>query len=141
MKTFFRSTILGVAAIALLSAQTAAPRMGAGRRAMAQTRQRGAARQKLLAGYLGLTDAQQAQMKSIRDNSRLAAQPIRQQLRQNRADMRAAVQAGKPVDQIAAAQGALMGKLIAIRANTREQMRAVLTPAQVQKLKDLHKNG
>ena len=46
-------------------------------------------------------------------------------------------QAGKPVDQIAASQGALMGKLITIRANARAQMRGVLTPAQIQKLEDL----
>jgi Spy/CpxP family protein refolding chaperone len=137
MKTFVRSTILGVAAIALLSAQAPNPRLGQGRRAAAQMRQRGAARQKLLAGYLGLTDAQQAQMKTIRDSARLAAEPVRAQLKQTRADLRAAVQAGKPVDQIAASQGALMGKLTAIRANARMQIRAVLTPAQVQKLQDL----
>jgi Spy/CpxP family protein refolding chaperone len=134
MKTFVRSAILGVAAMALLSAQAPA-RFG--------MRQHSAARQKMLAGYLGLTDAQQAQIKTIRDNAKQSAQPIRQQLKQTRADLRAAIQAGKPVDQIAASQGALMGKLIAIRASTREQVRGVLTPAQIQKLQDLRgsRNG
>jgi Spy/CpxP family protein refolding chaperone len=92
---------------------------------------------KLLAGYLGLTADQQARAKTIRQNARTAAQPIIQQLKQNRADMRAAIQAGQPVDQIAAARGTLMGKLIAIRANAREQFRALLTPAQIQKLSEL----
>jgi Spy/CpxP family protein refolding chaperone len=92
---------------------------------------------KLFAGYLGLTADQQARAQAIRRDARTAAQPIIQQLRQNRADMRAAIRAGQPVDQIAAARGALLGKLIAIRANAREQFRALLTPAQIQKLSDL----
>jgi Spy/CpxP family protein refolding chaperone len=96
------------------------------------------ARQKLIAGYLGLTDQQKTQAQTIFSNARAAAQPIRAQLRQARADLRAAVQAGKPVDQLAANEGSLVGKLAAIRANATVQFRALLTPDQVQKLDQLH---
>lgn len=92
---------------------------------------------KLMAGYLGLTADQQARAKTIREQARTAAQPIVQQLKQNRADMRAAISAGQPVDQLAAARGTLVGKLTAIRANAREQFRSLLTPDQIQKLAQL----
>ncbi len=141
MTNFLRSMVLSVAAVGLLAAQAPVSAPQAGRRAAAQMRKRGAVRQKLLAGYLGLTDAQQAQIKTIRDSARQAALPLRQQLKQTRADLRTAIQAGKPVDQLASSEGALMGKLIAIRANAREQMRGVLTPTQIQKLQDLRKQN
>jgi Spy/CpxP family protein refolding chaperone len=93
---------------------------------------------KLMAGYLGLSADQQTKAQAIFTASRQSAQPLREQLRQARQDLRAAVRDGKPVDQLAANQGVLMGKLAALRANAAEQFRALLTPEQVQKLDALH---
>jgi periplasmic protein CpxP/Spy len=91
-----------------------------------------------MVGYLGLTDQQQAQAKTIFANARTVAQPLRTQLQQARANLRTAIHDGKPVDQPAANEGALMGKLAAVRANAAEQFRGLLTPAQLQKLEQLH---
>ena len=89
-------------------------------------------------GYLGLTDQQQTQAKAIFSSARESAQPLRQQLKQVRADLRAAIQAGQPVNELAANEGKLRGQLVAIRANAAEQFRGLLTPPQLQKLQDLH---
>ncbi len=95
---------------------------------------------KLMAGYLGLTDQQQAKAKSIFASAHESAQPLRQQLKQARADLRSAIQAGQPVDELAANQGKILGQLAGIRANAAEQFRSILTPQQLQKLQDLHSN-
>jgi Spy/CpxP family protein refolding chaperone len=44
------------------------------------------------------------------------------------------------VDAIAAEQGKLLGQMIAIRANTREQFLKLLTPEQLAKLDQLQAN-
>jgi periplasmic protein CpxP/Spy len=130
-------TAIGVAGLAAGMAFAQAPqgataghphRMGA-RRAM---------RRKMMIGYLGLTDQQQTQAKAIFSGAHDSAQPVRQQLKQVRADLRAAIQAGQPVNDLAANEGKLRGQLVAIRANAAEQFRGLLTPAQLQKLQDLH---
>lgn len=95
---------------------------------------RGAAGQELLAGFLGLTDAQKAQAKTIFENAKTAAQPIRTQMKAARATLNAAITGGQPVDAPAAAVGTLFGQLTAIQANARVQFRAILTPAQLTKL-------
>ncbi len=100
-------------------------------------RHRGNWRQ-LMADYLNLTPGQQAKAKAIFGSARESAQPIRQQLRDVRTQLRAAIREGKPVDQLAAQQGSLSGKLTAIRAGAMEQVRGLLTPDQVQKLDQLH---
>jgi Spy/CpxP family protein refolding chaperone len=94
---------------------------------------RGRVNQELMASYLGLTDDQKVKMKSIRESARESAKPIREQLRQVRTDLNAAIEAGKPVSELAASEGNLMGQLVALRANTRVQMRALLTPEQLAK--------
>ena len=96
----------------------------------------GAAGRELLAGYLGLTDAQKTQAKTILDNAKTAAQPIRTQMKAARGALEAAVVAGQPVDAPAAAVGTLFGQLAAIRAGAWEQFRAILTPAQLTKLNE-----
>jgi Spy/CpxP family protein refolding chaperone len=95
-----------------------------------------AAGRELLAGYLGLTDAQKTQAKTILDNAKTAAQPIRTQMKAARGALEAAVVAGQPVDAPAAAVGTLFGQLAAIRAGAWEQFRAILTPAQLTKLNE-----
>ena len=120
-------TVLGALAGGMLLAQGPGPRG----RGMAM---RGHASQELLAGYLGLTDAQKAQAKTIFDNAKTAAQPIRSQMQQARATLSAAIKAGQAVDAPAAAVGNLFGQLTAIQAKAREQFRAILTPDQLTKL-------
>jgi Spy/CpxP family protein refolding chaperone len=95
---------------------------------------RGHGSQELLAGYLGLTDAQKAQAKTIFDNAKTAAEPIRSQMQQARTTLNAAIKAGQPVDAAAAAVGNLFGQLAAIQAKAQEQFRAILTPDQLAKL-------
>ncbi len=108
----------------------------------AQTQHRAAVRQQqMLYGYLGLSDAQKAQAKSIFDGAKTAAQPVRAQIKESKADLRAAIAAGKPVNEIAAKVGALTGQLIAIRAGAQEQFRALLTPEQINKLQQLGRRG
>jgi Spy/CpxP family protein refolding chaperone len=95
----------------------------------------------LMRNYLGLTDQQKAKAETIFSNERNAARPVREQLRQARAEMRSAIQNGKPVNRIAAGEGNLLGKLAGIRASAAEQFRGILTPQQLQKLQQLHAAG
>jgi periplasmic protein CpxP/Spy len=86
---------------------------------------------------LGLTDAQKSQAKTIFQNSHQTARPVADQLRQDRQALQAAIQAGKSdqeLQQLAAAEGADMGKLAGIRASAAAKFRALLTPEQQQKL-------
>jgi Spy/CpxP family protein refolding chaperone len=130
LKALFRTTVLSAAMGGLLLAQGPMGR-GAGMHA------RGGAMGEVMAGYLGLTDAQKTQIKAIHQDARTQAQPIRQQLRQNHQDLRAAIKTGGPVESLAAAQGNLIGQLTAIRAKSQEQVRKVLTAEQLAKLDQL----
>src|SRR5271165_3289078 len=68
-----------------------------------------------MAAQLGLTDAQQAQAKAIFQGARQTAKPVRQQLRQERQALQAA-----------------------IRASASAKFYSTLTPDQQQKLQALH---
>jgi len=86
---------------------------------------------------LGLTDAQKSQAKTIFQNSHQTSKPVADQLRQDRQALQAAIQAGKSdqeLQQLAAAEGADVGKLAGIRASAAAKFRAILTPDQQQKL-------
>lgn len=120
-------TVLSAVVGGMLLAQ--GPGMGGRRMGM-----RGRASQELLAGFLGLTDAQKAQAKTIFENAKTAAQPIRTQMQEARKALNAAITAGQPVDAAAAAVGNLFGQLTAIQAKAREQFRGILTPEQLTKL-------
>jgi protein CpxP len=90
---------------------------------------------------LGLTDTQQAQAKAIFQGAHVAAKPVRQQLRQERKDVQAAIQAGKSdqeIQQIAGAEGPQLAQLAAIRASASAKFYASLTPDQQQKLLAMH---
>ena len=139
LNTVLRTAAAGALATGLIFAQSAGTQPGDGATGMHHKRagRRGAMR-KLMVGYLGLTDQQQTQAKTIFQSARTSAQPIRTQLQQAREDLRAAIRDGKPVDQLAANEGTLMGKLAAVRANAAEQFRGILTPQQLQKLEQLH---
>jgi Spy/CpxP family protein refolding chaperone len=92
-----------------------------------------------LSAYLNLTPAQQAQEKSIFEGARQSAQPLRQQLRQTRQSLRAAVQANDAaqIQQLATAQGSELGQLMAIRSTAMAKVHQILTPEQQQKLNEL----
>ena len=81
---------------------------------------------------LNLTDAQKQQAKTIFQQSRATTQPIREQLKQNREALASAVKANdtNQIQQLAQAQGTLMGQVAAARARARAQFYQILTPDQ-----------
>jgi len=92
-----------------------------------------------LASHLNLTPAQQAQEKTIFQNARQSAQPVRQQLKQTRQSLRAAIQANDSaqIQQLATTEGGEIGQLAAIRGNAMAKMYQILTPDQQQQLAQL----
>lgn len=88
---------------------------------------------------LNLTPAQQAQEKSIFQESRQSSQPLRQQLWQTRQSLWAAVKANNTaqIQQLAATQGSELGQLMAIRSTAMAKVYQTLTPDQQQKLQAL----
>ena len=92
-----------------------------------------------MASQLNLTDAQKSEMKSIFQEARQSAQPVRQQLKQTRESLNAAVKAGNSdqIQQLAATEGTEIGQLAAIRASAHAKMFKMLTPDQQQKLSTL----
>ena len=89
----------------------------------------------MMAEFLGLTEAQQADIKKIRKAARDQSQPIRKQLRANRKALGSAVKAGETakIDALAGEHGKLQGQLVAIGAKSRLDLKNVLTPEQQQK--------
>jgi Spy/CpxP family protein refolding chaperone len=122
------TAVAALGAVSLLAAETAPAgghrhgRMGA-----------------FLSSYLNLTPAQQAQQKSIFESARQSSQPVRQQLRQTRHSLRAAVQANNAaqIQQLASTEGSEVGQLAAIRGTARARAYQVLTPDQQQQLAKL----
>ena len=90
---------------------------------------------------LNLTPAQRAQEKSIFQEARQSAQPLRQQLRETRQSLRAAVQANntEQIQQLAQTEGSELGQLMAIRSTAMAKVYQTLTPEQQQKLNDLQR--
>src|SRR5258708_34606345 len=89
-----------------------------------------------MATKLNLTDDQKQQAHSIMQSARESAQPITQQLKQNRQALREAVKAGKPdtdIDQLAATTGNLTGQVTAIRIKAFAKFYALLPPEQLTK--------
>ena len=146
MRAFLRMTTLSMVVGGLLFAQAPMGQRMANRRQQQRVARPAAMRApggllgQLMSGYLGLTEDQKTQIKAINENARTQSQQLRKQLRQNQQDLRAAIIAGGPVESLAAAQGDLLGKLTAIRANTQIQVRKVLTPEQLAKLDQLRPN-
>ena len=96
---------------------------------------------KMMATALGLTDAQQAQMKTIMEAAKTASQPLHATLQQQEQAVEAAIKAGKSADevsQLAALEGPAMGQLAAIHASSQAQVFAILTPDQQTKMAAMH---
>jgi Spy/CpxP family protein refolding chaperone len=98
----------------------------------APVRLRAVLRQRIVQA-LNLTDTQKQQSRAIMQQTRLTVQPLRQQLKQNRQALIAAVTAGKgdvEIHQLALTEGNLAGQLAAARAEALAKFYATLTPEQ-----------
>ena len=89
---------------------------------------------------LNLTDAQQAQIKTIMKAEHTKIQPLMQQLRQNRQAQDASLTGSfdeAKAQAFAASQAQIMTNVIVERERTKSQIYAVLTPEQRQKALEL----
>jgi len=123
-----RNKIIGIVMAGVLTSGLV---MAQGRRAGQGQMRKGA----LLAAYLDLDEGQRQKAKEIFEASREAAAPVREQLKQMRQAMHAAVTSGteQQIERIAQAQGALMAKAIVIHSKAMQEFYALLTPEQKQK--------
>lgn len=90
---------------------------------------------------LNLTDSQKVQAQTIFQNARQSAQPIRQELKQNREKLTAAARVSNnesDLQKLATEQGRLLGKLIAIHAQASAKFYQMLTPEQRVKADQMH---
>jgi Spy/CpxP family protein refolding chaperone len=93
-----------------------------------------------MTAQLNLTEAQQAQIKTILQTEKTKIQPLRQQLRQNRQAQTGAVSGTFDEAQVrsfASKQAQIMTDLTVERERTKSQIYAVLTPDQRQKAQAL----
>jgi Spy/CpxP family protein refolding chaperone len=81
---------------------------------------------------LDLTTVQQQQANTIFGGARQKAEPIRQEMRQNREALHAAVKANNisQIERLSSHQGELQGKALAIRSEAMAKFYAILTPEQ-----------
>lgn len=90
---------------------------------------------------LDLTDAQKAQMKQIRESQRESLQPLKQELRAKRQEIRTATASGTfdeaLVRQKLAEIAPIEAKLMAEQFRAHQQMLSVLTPEQRTKLEQM----
>lgn len=97
----------------------------------------------MLSTYLNLTEAQREQAKSIFGAARQSAEPAARQLREGHQALAEAVKTGKSeaeLTQLANAQGALIGQMIAIHSAALSKFYAILTPEQKDKAGKLHEH-
>lgn len=89
---------------------------------------------------LDLTDAQKAQMKQIRENSRQSLQPLMQELHAKRQELRQASEGASFNESLAAQKLAeiapLQAKLMGAQFKVHQDMLSVLTPEQKTKLEE-----
>ena len=94
-----------------------------------------------VAQVLNLTDSQKEQARTIFQQARQSAEPIRQELRQNREKLSAAAKVSNSegdIQKLANEQGRLLGKLIAIRTEASAKFYQMLTPEQRVKADQMH---
>jgi Spy/CpxP family protein refolding chaperone len=89
---------------------------------------------------LNLTEAQKQQAKTIFGRAREAAKPVREQLRQNREALAAAVKSDNTaqIRQLGAERGKLLGQLATARTEATAKFYKELTPAQREKAERIH---
>jgi len=105
--------------------------------------QLGAALRQRMLKNLNLTADQKAQAKQIRQATRTAVQPIRQQLLAGRQALTAAVKSGDAaqIQTLSTAQGALQGQALAIRSAGMAKFYAILTPDQKTKAEQMRQKS
>jgi Spy/CpxP family protein refolding chaperone len=94
-----------------------------------------------VAQVLNLTESQKEQARTIFAQVRQSAQPVREELRQNRGKLMAAAKVANnesEIQKLAMEQGRLMGKLIAIRTEGSAKFYQILTPEQRVKADQMH---
>ncbi len=94
-----------------------------------------------VAQELNLSDTQKQEARAIFQQARQSAQPVRQQLKQNREAVTAAVKAGSSdagIQKLATEQGSLLGQLVAIRTEAASRFYQLLTPEQRAKADQMH---
>ena len=90
---------------------------------------------------MNLTEAQKAQMKQIREGYRERTQPLHQELRAKRQELRQETQGGTfneaLTTQVLTESAALEAKLMGERFKMRQEMLALLTPEQKNQLEQM----
>ena len=136
--------LIGIAAIGVLAAgfaiaqTTATPQAGAakGKGVRALVRKR-------MLKALNLTDTQTQQAKTILQSARQTAQPLAQQLKQDRAALTAAIEAGDSakIQQLSTDMGSLRGNVLAVRSQALSKFYALLTPDQKTKAEEFRQKA
>ncbi|MGA2197726.1 MAG: Spy/CpxP family protein refolding chaperone [Bryobacteraceae bacterium] len=127
--------LTGIAAVGALAAglaiaqTTAAPQAGAARGRGVRAR---------MIKALNLTDTQRQQAKTILQSAKQTAQPLAQQLKQDRAALTAAVEAGDSakIQQLSTEIGSLRGNVLGVRSQAMAKFYALLTPDQKTKAEE-----
>lgn len=94
-----------------------------------------------IAQALNLTDSQKQQAREIFQQARHSAQPVRQELKQNREALTAAAEADKSdadIQRLSTEQGRLLGQMVAIRTEASAKFYQMLTPDQRAKADQMH---
>lgn len=138
-KAILLSSILAIAvAVPIAVAQTTDNGGGKGRAHWQHRGRRGGDFGGRMFRGLDLTDAQKAQMKQIRENHHQTVQPLMQELRAKRQELRQASEAGSFNESLAAQKLAeiapLQAKLMGEQFKLHQDMLSVLTPEQKTKL-------
>jgi len=126
-------TILGTAALAIGMAfvQSAATQPHHNRRMTA--------RQHMMQA-LNLTDAQKSQAKILFQETRQTVAPLRAQLKEDRAALQMAIKTNDKaqINKLSAAEGQVIGKLMAVRTEAMAKFYQTLTPEQRAKAEQMH---
>jgi len=93
-----------------------------------------------IAQKLNLTDAQRQEFHSIFRRARESAMPVREELKQNREALAAAVKANQTADiqRLATARGRLVGQMTVIYSEAKAKFYQILTPEQRVKADQMH---
>ena len=96
-----------------------------------------------IANELGLTAAQKAQIQTILDGQRAAAQPLQADMQTLLANIQTAVKANNKaqIDTLSAQLGVLQGKMAAVRYSSEAEIYGLLTPDQKSKAETVFPNG
>ena len=95
-----------------------------------------------IATHLNLTDAQKEQAKAILKDAHQSAMALAPQMKQSHEALAEAVKSGKPdteIARLASEQGALVGRMIAIRTQAMAKIYQTLTPEQRTKAEEMLK--